>query len=284
MEFTHASSEQHYAGLVRAGEDALVCLDFDGVLAPIVEDPAAAHVHPDAAEVLLALAEEVRAVAVVTGRPARQALALGGLEELGAAMEARGRTLHLRGQYGNEQWSSDTGRVVSPRPPAGLTAFSAELPDVLAAADAREAFVEDKGLAVGVHTRRLPDPAGALEALREPVAALAARHDLVVEPGRHVLEVRAHGADKGAAVRELVAMTGASAVLFAGDDLGDLAAFEEVARLRSGGAEGLLVASVSDAADAVTALTDRADVVVDGPAGVLALLRELTRDTAGARL
>lgn len=288
MEFTSPAGEQEYAALVRAAEDLLVCLDFDGVLAPIVEDPSEAHVHPEARDALVALSEVCRAIAVVTGRPARQAIELGGLEEVGAAMEERGRTLYLRGQYGNERWDSAAGRVESPRPPAGLASFEAELPAVLREHDAADAFVEDKVLAIGVHTRRLPDPDAALERLREPVAALAARYDLAVEPGRQVLEVRAPGADKGAAVRDLLEQTGAGAVLFAGDDLGDVAAFDAVTELRDAAARhgtplpGLLVASASEATP-VPELVSRADVVVDGPDGVLALLRLLV-DDAGARL
>ncbi|WP_299050308.1 trehalose-phosphatase [uncultured Nocardioides sp.] len=289
MEFVTPAGEQEYAGVVRAAEDLLVCLDFDGVLAPIVEDPSEAHVHPDAQQTLVDLAEVCRSIAVVTGRPARQAIELGRLDEVGAAMEERGRTLHLRGQYGNERWDSSVRRVSSPRPPEGLATFEAELPAVLREHDAADAFLEDKGLAIGVHTRRLSDPDAALDRLRGPVAVLARKHGLVVEPGRQVLEVRAPGADKGAAVRDLLEQTGASAVLFAGDDLGDVAAFSAITDLRAeSSARGsslpsLLVASASETA-AVPELTSRADVVVDGPDGVIALLRSLTADASAARL
>ena len=68
--------EQRYAALVRAAPSVVVGLDFDGTLSPIVDDPEAAHIHPDAAEVLVDLASQVAAIAVVTGRPARHSLAL----------------------------------------------------------------------------------------------------------------------------------------------------------------------------------------------------------------
>jgi trehalose 6-phosphate phosphatase len=77
MEFTSPEAEQRYADLVTAAAGAVVGLDFDGVLSPIVDEPSEAHIHPEAADVLVDLAEAVRAVAVITGRPARQALALG---------------------------------------------------------------------------------------------------------------------------------------------------------------------------------------------------------------
>jgi trehalose 6-phosphate phosphatase len=91
MEFTSPEAEQRYADLVTAAAGTVVGLDFDGVLSPIVDEPSEAHIHPEAAEVLVDLAEAVRAVAVITGRPARQALALGDLDEVGAEIGARGK-------------------------------------------------------------------------------------------------------------------------------------------------------------------------------------------------
>ena len=103
VEFTTTAGEQRYAALVRAAADAVVGLDFDGTLAPIVEDPEAAHIHEEAGQVLVDLAEQVRAVAVITGRPARQALDLGGLESVGNAIGDAGKELFVFGQYGNER-------------------------------------------------------------------------------------------------------------------------------------------------------------------------------------
>src|SRR6476659_6005199 len=114
MEFTSMEGEQRYAALVRAAPSVVVGLDFDGTLAPIVDDPESAHIHPDAPQVLTDLAAVVRAVAVITGRPARQALALGGLDEVGAAIGGSGRELYLFGQYGNERWSSSSRLLGSP--------------------------------------------------------------------------------------------------------------------------------------------------------------------------
>src|SRR4051812_5340025 len=116
MEFVSSEGEQRYAALVRSAADAVVGLDFDGTLAPIVDDPASAHIHDQAGEVLVALAEQVGAVAVITGRPARQALDLGGLEAVGNAVGDAGKELFVFGQYGNERWSSTNRRVISPRP------------------------------------------------------------------------------------------------------------------------------------------------------------------------
>lgn len=275
MDFTSGQGEQRYEAFVRAAASSVVGLDFDGTLSPIVDDPEQAHIHPDARDVLVALAAEVRAVAVITGRPARQALDLGGLEEVGAAVGEAGSELYLFGQYGNERWSSSRRRIVSPRPPKGLATFERELPRLLRSHDAGEAFIEDKGLAVAVHTRRLPDPERAFEALLPALRELAGQHDLIVEPGRHVVEIRSSGMHKGVAVRTLADELDAGGFLFAGDDLGDLDAFDAVEELRSQGMPTLLVCSLSEEE---SALADRADVLVDGPDGVLELLRRLAGD------
>ena len=245
--------------------EAVLGFDFDGTLAPIVDDPASARAHPDAAPALARLAPQVGALVVVTGRPAAVAVEYGGFEGIDG--------LVVLGQYGAERWES--GVLTAPEPPPGVAEARAKLPDVLKAAGAPpETFIEDKGRALAVHTRRCAEPEVAIERLRSILAALAERTGLTVEPGRLVLELRPPGMDKGMALRSFIAdrVSRPSAVLFAGDDLGDLAAFDAVESLRAEGVPGVLVCSGSSE---VTALAERADVVVDGPAGVVGLLGTL---------
>jgi trehalose 6-phosphate phosphatase len=272
MDFRTSEGQQRYDDLVADAARVVVGLDFDGVLSPIVDDPAAATIHPDGPRTLIALGEQVRGVAVITGRPARQAISLGRFEEVGEALAGHGRELHLLGQYGNERWSSGEGRVVSPEPPTGLTSFMTELPDLLRDQDAADAFVEEKGLAVAVHTRRLPDPVGAFERLLPVLTEAAKGHDLGVEPGRMVIEVRAPGMHKGQALHTIHDELGGHGVVFAGDDLGDIEAFRAVEELRQGGRPGLLVCSGSEEQ---RALVELSDIVVDGPDGLVALLESL---------
>lgn len=279
MEWTSAESRQRYDDFVTAAATSIAAFDMDGTLSPIVDDPTEAVIHPDAPAALLSLAEFVQTIAIVTGRPAHQAISLGGLDDLALTMLERDRELYVLGQYGNERWSATQRRVTSPRPPSGLSAFEQELPGLLSQGDAAEAWVEEKGLAVAIHTRRLPDPEEALERLEPLVTRAADDHGLTTEPGRHVLEVRAAGMDKGAAVRGLMTELDAGGVLFCGDDLGDLEAFRAVIALREQGLAGLLVCSGSSEE---TALRELADVVVDGPAGVIELLGRLTADLRAA--
>jgi trehalose 6-phosphate phosphatase len=277
MDFTSSTGQKRYDAFVAVAATAVAGFDFDGTLAPIVDDPAEARIHPDAASVLTGLADVVRAVSVITGRPARQALALGDLDEVGNALGDSGKELYLFGQYGNERWSSTSRRIVSPRPPRGLATYLGALPSLLRRLDAEDAFVEEKGLAVAVHTRRLPDPSGVFDRLLPELEKLATDAGLVVEPGRQVIEARAPGMDKGHVVRTIAEELSAGGFLFAGDDLGDLEAFEAVADLREQGLPTLLVCSGSDEQHALAA---HADLVVNGPDGVLDLLRRLTSDAS----
>lgn len=252
-----------WAGLTADPARAVIALDFDGTLAPIVADPAAARIHPDATAVLRRLAPLVGAVVIVTGRPAATAARYGDLAGLPG-------DITVLGHYGWERWTAATAEVTAVRPPEGLARVRAELPDLLAHEPG--ASIEDKSLAVAVHTRRAIDPGGALERLRDPLSELAARAGLAVEPGRMVLELRPPGMDKGAALEAFLAERDPRAVLFAGDDLGDLAAVDTVESLRGRGVPGVIVCSASTE---VPELASRADVVVDGPEGVVALLDRL---------
>ncbi|MEU1596578.1 trehalose-phosphatase [Streptomyces sp. NPDC005708] len=254
-------------------ERAVLAFDFDGTLAPIVPDPDQARAHPDAVPALAALAPKVASVAVVTGRPAGVAVRHGGFADVPGLEH-----LVVLGHYGAERWDARTGTVDAPAPHPGVAAVRAELPGVLDRIGAwRGTWIEEKGRAVAVHTRRAEDPQAAFEALREPLADLATRHGLIVEPGRMVLELRPPGMDKGVALLEYLREIGAGAVMYVGDDLGDLSAFAAVEKLRSDGVSGLLVCSGSEE---VTELAERADLVVDGPGGVVRLLRALAQRLA----
>ncbi|MEU8526248.1 MULTISPECIES: trehalose-phosphatase [Streptomyces] len=264
---TSAGRDGLAALLARPGK-AVVALDFDGTLAEIVPDPEQARAHPGAVPALSVLAPQVASVAVVTGRPAGVAVRYGGFAGVPGLEH-----LVVLGHYGAERWDAVTGTVQAAAVPPGVAAVRAELPGFLDAAGAwAGTWIEEKGRAVAVHTRRAEDPQGAFEALRGPLGELAARHGLVLEPGRMVLELRPPGMDKGMALAEYVRRTGAESVLYAGDDLGDLPAFAAVEKLRSDGVPGLLVCSGSTE---VPELAERADLSVAGPSAVVEFLAAL---------
>jgi trehalose 6-phosphate phosphatase len=255
-----AAGRAGLATLIAQPGRSLIALDFDGTLAPIVDDPASARADPAATAVLGRLARRAGTVAIITGRPASEAAEFGGLIHAPGVL--------VLGHYGSERW--ENGALTSPPPPPGLATARAELPGVLAAAGAAAGtFVEDKGYAVAVHTRRTASPQAELDRLGPPLAGLAGRTGLAVEPGRFVIELRPPGSDKGQALRELAALRSPAAIMFCGDDLGDRPAFRAVQEMRDEGIPGLIVCSGSTE---VPELAAEADLVVPGPQGVAWLL------------
>jgi len=244
---------------------ALVAVDFDGTLAPIVPDPADSRPAPGAVTALRRLVEGGAAVAIVTGRNARTVVDLGGLDAVPG--------LRVSGLYGAEEWQD--GHLNEPDEPPQLATLRSRLPGVLADAGADSGvWIEDKRLSLVVHARKSTDPAAALAQLTGPVTALAAELGLEVHPGRDVVEIRLPGYDKGSALRRLIAETSPRRLVFIGDDVGDLAAFDVVAQLRASGMTAWSVAVRSDEAPAVAAA---ADVVVNGPGDVVELLAAIAR-------
>ena len=253
--------------IVAKPSSALIAVDFDGTLSPIIDDPEHAHADPRAVAALGRLGRHLGTVAVITGRPARTAVRLGRFAEVGG-LEA----MIVLGQYGAERWDAATGQFDAAPQPDSIRHVEAELPGVFTSLGLSDIRVEHKGRAIGVHTREQADPTAVFEALQEPLRQLAVRHGLHLEPGKHVLEIRGRGIDKGDALRDLVAERGSTAVVFAGDDLGDLPAFEAVEQLRTEGSPGVLICSVSEEQDALAA---HSDVVLDGPSGVAEWLTQL---------
>ena len=262
-----AAGTQALQAIVENPRHTLVGLDFDGTLSPIVDDPEEAYADPAAVIALGRLAAQVAKVAVITGRPTKQAVHLGRFTDVAGL-----GTMSVLGQYGVERWNAVGNEYLVPPDPPEIDSVLADLPGLLESVGLAEARVEHKGRAVGVHTRTLADPVDAFRRLERPVRDLASRYGLTVEPGKNVWEIRGPGVDKGMVLRDLVAEVDAQQVIFAGDDLGDLPAFRVALALREEGLETLLVCSASHEEDA---LTEISDVIVDGPPGITAWLTAL---------
>jgi trehalose 6-phosphate phosphatase len=192
----------------------LVVSDFDGTLAPIVSDPSAARALPASAEALTALAELPDTdAALVSGR------ALGVLRELSAMPAA----VHLVGSHGaefNTGFTHDVDEELLARIVAELREIAADRPGVT---------VETKPASVALHVRNASpaDGEAALAAAKEAATAW----DAQATAGKAVLEFAVISTDKGEAVDILREQTGASAVIFLGDDVTDEKAFR---RMRDG--------------------------------------------------
>jgi trehalose 6-phosphate phosphatase len=192
----------------------LVASDFDGTLAPIVNNPADARPLPGAADALIALAgQPSTTVALVSGR------ALSTLRELSSIPPP----VHLVGSHGAEfdsGFSHDIDRELLERITAELTAIAANRPGVT---------VEPKPASVALHVRN----AGAADGRAALDAALAAAQawDAELTEGKAVLEFAVISTDKGEAIDIIRDRDDATAVVFFGDDVTDEKAFR---RMRDG--------------------------------------------------
>ncbi|GMA27954.1 trehalose-phosphatase [Arenivirga flava] len=186
----------------------LVALDFDGVLAPLVDEPGASRMLPEARAALVALAALPRTrVALVSGR---------GLDDLRAVGEAATGWL-LAGSHG-EEFDVGDGPVPAPVDEAVRADLIARLEHAVAGLAGIR--IERKPHGAAVHSRS----ADASAAERAQAAAVAAIDDLPGLKrrfGRDVLEVSLSTATKADAIEALRREAGASAVVFAGDDVTD---------------------------------------------------------------
>jgi trehalose 6-phosphate phosphatase len=236
-------------------ERTAVLLDFDGTLAPIVEDPAAAVPFPGVAALLAEVAARYGVVAVISGRPVDYlrrhlppAVLLAGLYGL-----ERVRDGQLEVDPVVEAWR--------PVVEAAVAAAGRDLPDGLG--------VEDKGLSLTLHARPRPDLA---EEMMRWADRAASRWGLDLRTARMSVELHPHVAvDKGTVTAELLA--GTSAACFIGDDVGDLPAFAALEAYRVAG--GAAVRAVVTSPEVAPELLAVADVVLDGPSAVADLLRSL---------
>jgi trehalose 6-phosphate phosphatase len=221
---------------------AAILLDVDGTLAPIVRHPEAASVPPAARSELERLARRYALVGCVSGRPSADVRRLVGVEGV-TYVGLHGLELDHEAARYERAIHAFAETVDWPR--------------------------EDKGLAVSYHYREAADQEAARRQL-EDVAARARAAGLHARFGRKVLEILPPvEANKGTAVRRLLERARLSRALYAGDDRTDLDAF----RALDGIELGVRVAVASD--EAPNELRETADVVVDGPAELLELLRRL---------
>ncbi|CAN5217214.1 trehalose-phosphatase [soil metagenome] len=241
---------------LRARPDrAGVLTDFDGTLSGIVDDPGSARLFEGAFEVLDDLAGRYRLVGVVSGRP---------VEFLTTCLP---ESVQLFGLYGLE--SRRDGERAD-HPSAGT--WREVIADVAATSKANGPDgmqIENKGLSLTFHFRTRPEVA---DDVRDWADRQASRSGLLCRAARKSVELHPPiSSDKGTTVHDLA--EGLSAVCFLGDDHGDLAAFDALDDLARDGVTTVRVAVESD--EAPPELVERADAVVDGPAGALDLLRRL---------
>ena len=194
----------------------LVALDFDGTLAPEVDDPAHARALPEAREaVLRLLALPGTRVALVSGR------ALGSLEEVAQlpdeALLVGSHGIEIRLDPGDDAVRLDETELAK----VGV------LEDVLKgiARGIDNVWIEDKPAGFALHTRLATDRHSRVAHVVALSEARAEVEGVTVREGKNVLEFSVRSTTKGEAVQHLRRYTGATAVLYAGDDVTDEDAF-----------------------------------------------------------
>nr|WP_315382891.1 trehalose-phosphatase [uncultured Sphingomonas sp.] len=205
-------------------DTASLFLDFDGTLVELADRPDGVVVAPVLVDLIRALEEKLDGrLALVSGRPAGDLTALFG-DHAPSVVGSHGMEFH---------WSD--GRREQAERPAGLIAA---LDAMRAFTEAKDgAILEDKPLGAAVHYRLNPALEAEAKALGE---RLAAEHDLYLQHGKMMVEVRTTGGDKGSAIRTLMAdpRFAAGRPVFLGDDVTDEPGFSAVALL---GGAGVLV-------------------------------------------
>jgi trehalose-phosphatase len=241
------------------GRTPAVFLDYDGVLTPIVDDPAEATLDAETRHALIGLAECLP-VAIISGRD---------LADVRGMVDVPG--LAYAGSHGFDLLLPDGGRERTGEQPLGALAAAEErLRDVLA--DAERVRVERKRYAIAVHTREADDAAE--RSAHEAVDAAARDSDgLRVTGGRDIRELRPDiDWDKGRALLRLADVLDLPVAthppVYVGDDLTDEDAFAVIAAT----GVGVVVAGAEERGTA-------AHLRLDDPGQITDLLR-LLRDLA----
>jgi trehalose 6-phosphate phosphatase len=244
---------------------AALVLDFDGVLAPVVEDPETSAIAEPTAESLAQLAASLGMVAVISGRPASFLVE-----------KVRVPGIRLLGSYGMEQVTDGNGQL-SP-------AAAAWLADVGRARETLAGLlgtlpgvrIEAKPASVAVHWRQAADQDAAAAQVESATAEVAAATGLRLEPGKLVIELRPPiDIDKGSAVAALIREARPAVTAYAGDDLGDLPALRVV---RQAGGYAL---AVDHGAETDPTLLAAAEEVIAGTDGFAQWLAKLAQAVHG---
>ncbi|MEW1986435.1 trehalose-phosphatase [Pseudarthrobacter oxydans] len=202
-------------------EHLLVAMDFDGTMAPIVGHADDARPLPRSAAAFAGLAVLPRTTtALISGRA---------LASLRAVASPPVNTL-LIGSHGAEAWlgPGSTGLTLDPEQKARLAEVRTVLEDIVK--EAPGTMLEDKPAGVVLHTRLASDDV-ADDAVAAARSVLQDRKGVFLKDGKRVLETSVVNASKGEGVTFLRQITGATGVLFAGDDTTDE---DALARLEPG--------------------------------------------------
>jgi trehalose 6-phosphate phosphatase len=194
----------------------LVALDFDGTLAPEVDDPEQARAIPEARSAVLALlALPNTRVALVSGRSIASLEQVSNLPDEALLVGSHG--IEIRLDHPGESVSLDTTEIHQ------VSVLSDVLGEVADSFD--QVWLETKPAGFALHTRLATDHNSRVAHLVAYSEATAEIENLKVRRGKGVLEFSVRGETKGDAIEHLRGYTSANAVFYAGDDVTDEDAF-----------------------------------------------------------
>lgn len=238
-----------------------IFLDFDGTMAPIIEDPEAAAIVPGGHEVVGALARLYPVVAFISGRGAADLYPRVGVEGP-----------RYFGLYGAEEMTA-AGLIQAPEAAEWrriVAKLSAQATELIRAHELAGCEVENKELALSVHYRH----SGQLHApdvLTSWATQAAAAHEFQLGYGRMVLELKPPTVSKGEAFLRLARESGVRHALIAGDDSADV----EMMRRSEGAISGVLLRVGVVSAEAPKGMLEASDHQVATPREVVDLLERL---------
>jgi trehalose 6-phosphate phosphatase len=263
---TSSSLTEALAPLRAQPRRAAILFDIDGTLAPIVDIAADATVPEPTRKLLIELSRRYGVVACVSGRRASEARAMVSIGTI-AYLGSHGAEM-LRAGWAEAQLDPSLEDWARRIHEFGREADSSDL-------RRRRVRLEDKGAIVAFHWRGAPDEEAARSAI-DAVASRAEAAGLRTHWGRKVLEVRPPvRIDKGAGIASLLADVDVDAAVYVGDDMTDIDAFRMLGQLVDEGKLQTAVRVGVRSEDGPAEISEEADVVVEGTAGVQELLRML---------
>lgn len=247
--------------------------DIDGTISQVARVPSEAVVGDLPRASLRSLGSSISIVGAITGRGASDASSMLGLEG----------TVVI-GNHGYERLQGGE-RLIHPSAlgsRASVSTCTRLLLDIVdATPQLASVVVENKDLSASVHYRLVEDQGRTVDLLRQLVGAIAELHELNVTDGKLVYEIRPRAlVNKGTAIHDISVELGLAGVVYLGDDVTDVDAFQALTALRSPEIDTLSVGIVSDETHAI--VRDSADILIEGVDGCVELLVGVAQELSGS--
>ncbi|MBT3363052.1 MAG: trehalose-phosphatase [Chloroflexi bacterium] len=235
--------------------------DVDGTISPIAPTPQQAIVSPMCRRYLSMLSDKLDLVAVISGRPLLDVMTMVGIEGL----------VYV-GNHGLEVWNKGI-----PELPARIDRFITVIAQALESLERRidmdGLMFENKGLTASIHYRNANDTDAARKKILEEGKSLPQINDLRITEGRMVVELRPDiDINKGSALKALIKKHNLAGVMYIGDDVTDIDAFNVV---HESGIKGIAIAVASE--ETPPRLIESADFTIQGVTDVERLLEWLAQ-------